>query len=949
MAVPLPSDEETRLQALAAYGLFDTAPEPSYDRLTAQAARMFRVPVALISLVGRDRQWLKSHHGWAVCETDREVSFCAHAIVLPDPKDVLVVLDATRDPRFADNPLVTGSPGIRFYAGTPLRTPDGQALGSLCIIDLVPRAEFCDEDRAALVDLAATAAEVLELRLSQLRYEKEASERRSTEARRMAVLDAALDGIITINHEGRVLELNRAAETMFGYTQEQAMGQELAELIIPPAFRAAHRRGMAHFLATGEGPVLNKRLELSAVRAGGGEFPIELAITRIATSGPPVFTGHIRDITDRRRAEAEARRASARVQTVLESITDAFYSLDREWRFTYVNEQAQRVLERPREELLGRSFWEVFPYKAKMAYHPEFHRALETGEPASFELHSAPLKKWLGVHAYPSEEGLSVYVQDISERKGAQKALEDNFELLRAIINGTDNQIFIKDRESRYLLINPAGAALLGTTAEEAVGKDDSAFFLPESVLSNRASDAQVMRSGESSTYESSDTIDGVEHVFLSTKHPYRDAKGELLGVIGIAREITAQRRAAEALRQAKEEAEQANEAKSEFLSRMSHELRTPLNAILGFGQLLELSNLDDGKGESVEHILKAGRHLLNLIDEVLAISRIEAGRMQLSLEPVAVGETIRECLSLVGRQAGDRNVSIVDHCGDATVHVLADRQRLRQVLLNLLSNAIKYNREGGSVTLSCREERKRAPEDGSDLGVPFLRLSVTDTGEGLSAEEVGRLFTPFERLRAERSMTEGTGLGLALSKGLVETMGGRINVDSVPGEGSTFWIELPLAIDPKERVEREGMDLPGLSTEALRGCVLYIEDNLSNLRLIELLLGSRPELELLSAQQGALGLELARARQPNLILLDLHLPDIPGWEVLATLQADPLTRGIPVVIISADATSNRIGRLMKAGARNYLTKPLNVRELLETLREYLRSESTWLTPAYAG
>ena len=520
-----------------------------------------------------------------------------------------------------------------------------------------------------------------------------------------------------------------------------------------------------------------------------------------------------------------------------------------------------------------------------------------------------------------------------------QIELQKSHNLLRAIIDGTDNQIFIKDLDSRYLLINPAGAAMLGTTSEQAVGQDDSAFFPPESVVGNRASDQKIMRSGESHTYESSDFINGVEHVFLSTKSPYKDGSGKLLGIIGIAREITEQRRAAEALRAAKEEAEKANRAKSEFLSRMSHELRTPLNAILGFGQLLEMSDVDERESESIDHILKAGRHLLGLIDEVLALSRIEAGRMNLSLEPVRVSEIAQECLSLVGRQAAARGVRCENLCDDADpaypCYVLADRQRLRQVLLNLLSNAVKYNREGGRLSLACR----RVPDPAG--GPDSLRLEVSDTGAGLHAGEIARLFIPFERLDAERTLTEGTGLGLSLSKGLVEAMNGRIGVDSVPGEGSTFWLCLPLAQNPLDAVGHDALALPGgCAGSDCEGTVLYIEDNLSNLRLIEMLLEDHPGVNLLSAQQGTLGLEMARATRPDLILLDLHLPDLPGWEVLAALRKDPATRGIPTVVISADATGPQIERLLKAGALEYLTKPVHVPTLMQLLARNLKPAS---------
>lgn len=915
MSSSIPPNETARLAALSEHEILDTLPEASFDRVTNLAAQIFVVPIALVTLVDQERQWFKSCVGLDIPGTERDAAFCAHTI-LSDA--VLIVPDALVDPRFRDNRLVTGAPFIRFYAGAPLITSDGFRLGSLCLIDTVPR-DFTAAQAAMLQSLAAMAMDLIEARRLASRLASEVSEHERAEARRQAVLDAALDAIITMDQAGTVIELNRAAESMFGYSAAQAVGQELAELIIPPALREAHRRGMAHLLATGEGPVLNKRLELSAVRSNGEEFPVELAITRIATEGPPIFTGHIRDITGRCRAEEEVRRAAQRVQTVLESITDAFYSLDREWRFTYVNEQAQRVLERPRADLLGRSFWEVFPYKAKMAYYSEFHRALETGQPAAFELYSAPLKKWLGVHAYPSDEGLSVYVQDITERKQAQKALEDNLGLLRAIIDGTDNHIFIKDVESRYLLINPAGAALFGTTSEAAVGKDDSAFFPPESVRANRASDAEIMASGKSRTYESSDVINGVEHVFLSTKSPYRDAAGNLLGVIGIAREITDQRSVAEALRAAKEEAERANAAKSEFLSRMSHELRTPLNAILGFGQLLEMSAQSERQRENVSHILKGGRHLLGLINEVLDISRIESGKIELSLEAVKVAELFNAAAALIQPLAAQRNVRI-GRCMGAAANgaLLADRQRLSQVVLNLLSNAVKYNRPGGTVSFSC--------EPGTKEG--FLRLRVSDTGPGIAAADLGKLFTPFERLGAERSGIEGTGIGLALCKRLVEAMGGSIGAESTLGRGSAFSLELPTVTVSDDdlclAIEQPGVSPSG--SGAVQACtVLCIEDNLSNYSLIEQILEhERPNVRLLGSMQGRLGFDMAREHHPSLILLDLQLPDLPGDEVLRQLQADEDTRHIPVVMVSADATKGQARRLMDLGARAYLTKPLD-------------------------
>jgi len=392
-----------------------------------------------------------------------------------------------------------------------------------------------------------------------------------------------------------------------------------------------------------------------------------------------------------------------------------------------------------------------------------------------------------------------------------------------------------------------------------------------------------------------------------------------------LANEVTERERLTVALRRSKEEAEKANRAKSEFLSRMSHELRTPLNAILGFAQLLEMSALDRDKREAVAQILKAGQHLLGLINEVLEISRIEAGRLSLSPEPVLISSAIQETLDLLTPMAVRRNILLCDEGGtERRRYVMADQQRLKQVLLNLISNAIKYNGDDGTVTIASEEI------DGSRL-----KIKVRDTGPGIKPESLSKLFTPFERLGAEQTGVEGTGLGLALSKRLLEMMGGSIGVENNPDRGATFWMELPLVKDPVTQLETA---MPVASApvrpaqQQRQRIVLYVEDNLSNITLIEHIVVHRPHVKLVAAMQGRLGLDLAREHRPDLILLDLHLPDISGEDVLYALRQEPALQNTPIIVISADATRGRIERLQSMGVLDYLPKPLDIKRFLQLL-----------------
>lgn len=385
--------------------------------------------------------------------------------------------------------------------------------------------------------------------------------------------------------------------------------------------------------------------------------------------------------------------------------------------------------------------------------------------------------------------------------------------------------------------------------------------------------------------------------------------------------------RRSQELQKANKELTSANMAKSDFLSRMSHELRTPLTAVLGFGELLQLADIAEEQREWVGSILKAGNHLLNLINDILDLSRIEAGQMSMSMEPVPVKQLLDDTLALMRPLAASRNVTI----GPPNMiagggYVMADHQRLKQVLINLVSNAIKYNREGGDVRIDVERS-----------GDERLLIKVSDTGLGINAANLKRLFVPFERLGAEATGVDGTGLGLALSRDIVVAMQGVMDVASTPGAGTSFWVELPCA-ETSAVAEISQADEALLTVREYSGTrtLLYIEDTLANVRLIEAILGRRPSIKLIPAMQGQLGLDIAREHHPDLILLDLHLPDVGGAEVLSRLQASDDTRDIPVVILSANATKQHPEEFLSRGACAYLTKPIAMRRLLEVLDSQL-------------
>ena len=511
------------------------------------------------------------------------------------------------------------------------------------------------------------------------------------------------------------------------------------------------------------------------------------------------------------------------------------------------------------------------------------------------------------------------------QRQRTEDALRTSERQFRAVFDNTLAAIFSVDDTRCFTKANPAACVLLGLPCTQIIGLriDDviawntAPLLVPawERFLANgrmAGEFAVKRRDGASRTIQ----LEATANV-LPGQH--------LFSMIDMT-----ERKRAEEYRSAQEKAEAANAAKNAFLSHMSHELRTPLNAILGFSQLLELGQLHATDRESVRYIVNAGRHLLTLINDVLDMARIEAGQLSIALEPVMLADLLAGCVELLAPAMNQRGLHLTLQTAASSGHaVLTDRQRLKQVVLNLLSNAVKYNRPGGSIQVECR----RAPGG--------MQVRIRDSGFGIAPEQIARLFTAFDRLGAETGTVEGTGLGLVIAKQLIEAMGGRIGVESMPGTGSTFWLELPeSALRPVGQGADPDEGQPVLPAIAALACgtmrtILYIEDNAASRALVARTLERRPHIRLLAAQSGW-GVAQIQQQPVDLVLLDLHLPDITGDEVLRRLKADPVSRAIPVVILSADASPATITRLLDAGAYDFLTKPLDVTRFLRIVDEVL-------------
>ena len=532
---------------------------------------------------------------------------------------------------------------------------------------------------------------------------------------------------------------------------------------------------------------------------------------------------------------------------------------------------------------------------------------------------------------------------DNTARKQAEEALLKAGALQNAILTSANFSIIATDAKGIIQIFNVGAERMLGYAAAEVVNKinpsdihDPQEVIVRAKVLSLELG-TPITPGFEALVFKASRGIEDIYELTYVRKDgsrfpavvsvtALRDAQDAIIGYLLIGTDNSARKQFELELHNAMAVAHKANLAKTDFLSNMSHELRSPLNAILGFAQLMEsdVTPQTPTQKESTGQILQAGWYLLNLINEILDLAMIESGKLPVSLESMSLGEVTLDCQTMIEPQAQKYGISMRFCQLDKPCFVLADRTRVKQILINLLSNAIKYNRVGGTVVVECTAT---SPER--------VHISVKDTGPGLSPEKLAQLFQPFNRLGQEARGEEGTGIGLVMTKRLVELMGGVIGVESAVGVGSVFWVELIRAGEPQLAVgatEAAALTPARVRNDAALRSLLYVEDNPANLRLVEQLIARRPNMHLLTAGDAMLGIELARKHQPEVILMDINLPGMSGIGALRILREDPLTRHIPVLAISANAMPHDIYKGLQAGFFRYLTKPIKVIEFMEAV-----------------
>ncbi len=795
-----------------------------------------------------------------------------------------------------------------------------------------------------------------------------------------AIFNSANFSSIATDEKGVIQIFNVGAERMLGYTVADVLNKITPADISDPQEVIARAKALSLELGTAIKPGFEALVfkasrgiediyELTYIRKDGSRFPAVVSVTALRDDHENII-GYLLIGTDnsaRKRAEAELIKAGALQSAIFNSANFSSIATDEKGVIQLFNVGAEKMLGfaavdvldkitpadiSDPEEVINRAKalslelgtaikpgFEALVFKASRGiediYELTYIRKDGTRFPAIVSVTALrdAAGQIIGYLLIGTDNTARKEVE--AEQKKLDQRLRDQQFYTRSLIESNIDALMTTDPSSIITDVNKQMEALTGCTRDELIGSPFKNYFTdPECAV---AGIKRVLGEKKVTDYElTARNRDGKETVVSLNATTFYDRERKLQGVCAVARDVTDRNRLTQTLKEknlelegARSVAEKANLAKSDFLSSMSHELRSPLNAILGFAQLMEsdVVPIAPSQKESIAQILQAGWHLLKLINEILDLAKVESRQVPLSEEPVSLAEVLSECHGMIDPLAQQRTIKLVFPVFDVAQFVMSDRTRLKQVLINLLSNAVKYNSRGGTVEVTVGP------------GAPgFTRLSIGDTGPGLESDQVAQLFQAFNRLGQEAGGEEGTGIGLVVAKRLVELMGGIIGVESKVGEGSVFWFELLSVAEPELPADSEQPRAPLLSHAAgvQQRTVLYVEDNPANLRLVEQILARHPQLRLITATNGDIGVELSRKALPDLILMDINLPGINGFEALKLIRSWPATAHIPIVAVSANAMPLDVERGVKAGFFRYITKPIKVSEFMQAVNEGL-------------
>lgn len=950
------ASEDSRLETLRKLEILDTNDEKDLDDIVRLVATICEVPIALISLVDERRQWFKAKVGIDGRETPREHALCAHAIL---QNDLMIVPDALADERFASSPLVTGPMGIRFYAGMPLITTDGYTLGTLCIKDRRPR-NLTDFQCLSLRTLARNVTKQFELKYMARQLDERAHtleesnmklailnrESRSNldhiktlqdqleirERQYREMVENATDLIYELNVEGYFSFVNPVMERVSGYTREELFTMRYWELV----YQDHRERIIDFYKEQRKSGKRNTYLEFIMLTKSGEGIWIGQNVNMQFTDDYKVVKVSVisRDITILKNIELKRMESENRFRALAENAPVGIFQTDTTGTCTYVNKCVSEITGMPEEDMLREGWIKAVYPDDIMRVTTTLHQAIAESRRFKVEfrfVNETQGTRWViseGVPMLDDNGLLTGYIgttYDITERKKMFQKLRDSEELYRLLSSNTRDMVALYkiDESATRTFISPSAKDILGYTSEELVGSSPYDNIHPEDEKQVKDTLQSVVFTGNSATLEYRMRRKDGSYVWLeSHAHPFYDDNGSMTGFQSSSRDISKRKEFEASLKVAKEKAEEATRAKSLFLSMMSHEIRTPMNAIVGLTNLLLQNDPREDQRERLDLLKFSGHNLLTIINDILDFSKIEAGKLVLESIDINLKKLLSDTRQMLEQRAQEKNISLyLKYDSKLPEFLRGDTVRISQIVTNLLSNAIKFT-ERGYVELSVKSL-------GEEHGKYKVQFSVKDTGIGIEADKLETIFEHFTQ--ADNNITRrfgGTGLGLTITKGLLHLMGSKIDLESVPGYGSTF--SFVLTMD-------KGKDVPvteinsGLgkfgNDETIR--VLLVEDNRIN-QIVAINFFEQWGVSVDIANDGFEALTMVTRKSYNMVFMDLQMPGMDGYEASRKIRAmdDPYFKEVPIIALTAAAMSGMRDKVMENGMNDFISKPFDPEEL---------------------